>query len=281
MVGDGHDQLTGEAQEPTGRGARSRSLRPRPGTGPLIALVLLCGAGGTLYLTGAIGHPFTPPTGGLTGTPAPSSARRLAAAPRPAARVRPGRRLPLPLSSTAAAPVRASAAVPPPASASATSRPTASPAPTPRRRVVRTPPVPPIPLVPVAEHPVAPAPLVPPPPPPAPVPPPAPAPPAATGLTLAASRVAIGGPGGLGITVSATLTLAAGGAPLSGRAVSFSALGAPLCTASTDAAGVATCVGSLAQHLVASLILTTATFSGDATDAPSSASQVLLGLIGG
>ena len=77
---------------------------------------------------------------------------------------------------------------------------------------------------------------------------------------------------GLGINIGnlkGTLT-EAGGAPIAGATIVFSAGGSTLCSATTNATGVATCSG-LAQSLGAILHLGyIASFGGDATYAPSS-----------
>jgi hypothetical protein len=97
--------------------------------------------------------------------------------------------------------------------------------------------------------------------------------PVRTSLSAAPQLVLFPPPSGIGLgTVSATLTPAAG-PPVSGRTIEFSAGSLPLCTATTDNGGVATCRVSFLGELV---VLRTggysARFSGDALYLPSSAS---------
>jgi hypothetical protein len=82
--------------------------------------------------------------------------------------------------------------------------------------------------------------------------------------------------GGLGSLSSVSATLRAGGQPLAGKSVTFRAGSTTLCTATTNAAGVASC--SHSQLLAVLLGLGyTATYAGDATYAPASGQGGLLG----
>jgi hypothetical protein len=96
--------------------------------------------------------------------------------------------------------------------------------------------------------------------------------PVPTSLTAAPQLVIFPPPFGVGLgTVSATLT--SRGSALGGRPVAFNVGGLPLCSAVTDANGTATChVGFFAELIVLFAGSYSATFTGDASFRPSSAS---------
>lgn len=99
-----------------------------------------------------------------------------------------------------------------------------------------------------------------------------------TTLAAAPQFVLFPPPASIGLgNVSATLT--SGGSPVSGRTVAFSVGGLPLCTTVTNSAGVATCGVSFLPELIVLLAGGySATFSGDASFLPSSATTAWIAL---
>ena len=76
----------------------------------------------------------------------------------------------------------------------------------------------------------------------------------------------------------ATLTHARTGAPVAGRRIVFSAGGSPVCSATTDAAGVARCSGLLALLGTVLGLGYDARFAGEPRFATASAHGALLGV---
>lgn len=70
------------------------------------------------------------------------------------------------------------------------------------------------------------------------------------------------------LTPKATLTRTGSGEPLSGQRISFTARNRPVCSATTDSAGIATCTGQVPLLQVALISSYTATFAGTDTVAP-------------
>jgi hypothetical protein len=102
-----------------------------------------------------------------------------------------------------------------------------------------------------------------------------------TSLTAAPQLVIFPPPAGVGLgTVSAKLT-SSRSTPLAGRTVRFTSAGIPLCTGVTSATGTATChLGFLEELIVLLANRYSASFAGDATYQPSSASTPAITLFG-
>jgi hypothetical protein len=82
--------------------------------------------------------------------------------------------------------------------------------------------------------------------------------PAATTLVAAAAKRTL-----LSVTFSATLTRTSGGAPVSGKTITFSVKGQSVCHATTNSSGVASCVVAPTLLIIIGPASYTATFAGD------------------
>ena len=100
--------------------------------------------------------------------------------------------------------------------------------------------------------------------------------PAPTQMMATPAVAQLGGADIYGFSLSATLTRKDTGAPVAGQQINFSAGSTPVCTATTDAHGLATCNGMAGALAILSSQGYTASFAGTPDYKPSSANAALI-----